>query len=84
MAIYVSFTNISHRGGGGERESFVKIFHIMTSLDDERHKYRAMGFDHASVGIMRYSLGIPLLMYDTLMSFNAGRENSGDLEGNVA
>ena len=64
-----------------EKEFFVNVFHIMTSLDDGRHtKYlSALGFDQASGGIIRYSLGIPLLLYDTNMSFEGGKENQATL-----
>ena len=69
MVIYVSFVKISNRGEGDQHDFFVKVFHIMTALEDGRHKkYRSMfGIDHASGGIMKYSLGIPSLVHDTIM-----------------
>ena len=88
VVIYVSFANVAHKGvgGGGEREFFVKVFYIMSELEDTRYDnyLSLLGFDKAATGIIRYSLGIPLLLYDKYMSFETGRDKSGDLRGNVA
>ena len=79
LVCYVSFTNVSRKGGGGYREYYVKVFNMAPIPADERHaKYRAaVGFSSESVGIKSYSLGIYIVRYPDLMRFNEGRTNTG-------